>query len=300
MSRTQKGGGIGPRLSVLFGFFVIMLVFVSFCQPFINELPIGEREKLLAVSSVQSFFAFIVPAYIMARVSSPSPFRLLGLAQGFSWKAIAGIVILFIIGLPFLNQIVYWNESLSLPASMKGMEEVFRNMEERAEATTDLLLHTYTVGGLLSGILIVGCLTGLSEEILFRGALQKTFGEGGWKPSVAIWVAAAVFSFMHFQFFGFVPRILLGALFGYLLVWTGSLWPSVFAHALNNSIVVVTVWIENKNFISGNAGDFGVVTDSFPWPFMVSLVFLSIFFYCFRSTFFFNTSCSSQGKYNLA
>lgn len=286
MSKDIKGGIIGPRLSVLFGFFIIMLIAVSFCQSFISELPINERTKLLTVSAIQCVLAFILPAYIMARISSSEPFSLLGLSQKFSFKSIIGVIIIFIIGLPFLNQLVYWNESLSLPESLKGVENFFRGMEDRAATTTDIILKTDSFGGMVSGVLIIGILTGLSEEILFRGALQRTIFLGNRSAAFAIWITALVFSFMHFQFFGFVPRVLLGAFFGYLLYWTGSLWPAIIAHALNNSIVVVGSWMEENSIISSDPGSYGLVTEGLPWPCIISFILLVLFFYFFRLYFF--------------
>jgi membrane protease YdiL (CAAX protease family) len=77
---------------------------------------------------------------------------------------------------------------------------------------------------------------------------------------------------MHFQFFGFIPRMLLGALFGYLYYWTGSLWVSAFAHALNNSMAVITAWLDNNGYMSCDLDSIGVATGSFPYMALISLM----------------------------
>ena len=66
-----------------------------------------------------------------------------------------------------------------------------------------------------------------------------------------------LFSAMHMQFFGFFPRMLLGALFGYLLVWTGSLWVPVFAHFFNNASAVIAYYLFQHKVIAINPDQVG-------------------------------------------
>ena len=69
-----------------------------------------------------------------------------------------------------------------------------------------------------------------------------------WSGSVhvGIWLAAALFSAIHLQFYGFVPRMLLGALFGYLYIWTGNLWVPMLAHFFNNGFAVVMMALNKQ------------------------------------------------------
>ena len=60
---------------------------------------------------------------------------------------------------------------------------------------------------------------------------------------IAVWGVAILFSAVHFQFYGFLPRMLIGAYLGYLLVWTGSLWVPVLAHFTNNAFAVIASFI---------------------------------------------------------
>ena len=68
---------------------------------------------------------------------------------------------------------------------------------------------------------------------------------------MAVCIAAFVISAVHFQFYGFVPRFILGAFFGYLYWYTGSIWVAAFAHALNNSVVVLVAWLAHRGYITG-------------------------------------------------
>ena len=87
-----------------------------------------------------------------------------------------------------------------------------------------------TVPSLIVSVLIVGVFAGFSEELFFRGAMQRIMMSTRLNLHVTIWVVAVIFSLFHFQFFGFMPRLLLGAYFGYLLVLRRSLLGSVFGH----------------------------------------------------------------------
>ena len=103
---------------------------------------------------------------------------------------------------------------------------------------TRQLMGTDTIGSIIMSILIIGLLAGFSENF-FRGALQRLLSTAGRNIHVAVWLTAFIFSAVHMQFYGFVPRMLLGAMFGYMAVWSGSLWIAVIAHATNNSLVVI-------------------------------------------------------------
>ena len=112
-------------------------------------------------------------------------------------------------------------------------------MEERAASLTKQFLETATVAGLCVNILVLAFLPALGEELSFRGVLLRLFGS----TSAAIWAVAVIFSALHGQFYGFVPRMLMGVVFGYMVVWSGSLWTSVSMHFLNNALAVVTAYI---------------------------------------------------------
>lgn len=181
------------------------------------------------------------------------------------------IVMCFILGMPFLNETVWLNSQLHLPSWLAAVEEWMRSLEAEAGKTVDVLLGVHSVGGLVVNILVIGVLTGFCEEIFFRGTLQRVLSSHGVSCHLAVWVAAFVFSLLHFQFFGFLPRLLLGAFFGYIFVWTGSIWACALAHAIFNSITVVQVWLVHRGVNAGVIEQFGVQTNGFPWIACVSL-----------------------------
>jgi membrane protease YdiL (CAAX protease family) len=113
---------------------------------------------------------------------------------------------------------------------------------QMAEMTKQLLVMK-SIPVLLINLLMLAIIPAVGEEFIFRGCLQKIFGRWIGNYHIAIWITAIIFSGIHFQFYGFMPRMLLGALFGYLLVWSGSLWLPILAHFMNNGVAVVTAYV---------------------------------------------------------
>jgi len=85
--------------------------------------------------------------------------------------------------------------------------------------------------------------------------LQRVIGKWTRNHHIIIWSAAILFSAFHMQFFGFLPRMLLGAYFGYLLYWTRNIWIPVFAHFVNNAFAVISMSdasLKDNEFITGD------------------------------------------------
>ena len=193
-------------------------------------------------SLIQCVLAFCVPAVILAKYCDNKSFNWLYLKNAPSFKSIIGVILIYITSLPAMEWLIEWNAGLHLPQSMQSLEKVLRAWEESGESITTILLSAQGILNLIIGILVIGVVTGFSEELFFRGALQGIFTRANIRITLAVWLTAIIFSTMHFQFFGFVPRLIMGVFFGYLLVWSRSLWVPIFAHALNNSLVVYTAW----------------------------------------------------------
>ncbi|MDZ4822465.1 MAG: CPBP family intramembrane glutamic endopeptidase [Flavobacteriales bacterium] len=120
-----------------------------------------------------------------------------------------------------------------------SLEAIFKPAEDSAELLTTRMLTTESTWQLLTTILAVGIIPAFCEELIFRGAMQPLVAKATKNIHVAIWVTAFFFSLIHFQMYGFLPRMLLGGLLGYLVIWTGSLWTSILAHLFNNCLAIL-------------------------------------------------------------
>ena len=207
---------------------------------------------------LQTCATFLLPPVICAWIwdEEHKPFRWLQMDRGASWQVFALAIAAMVCAIPAINLLADLNSRFldRLPVSAdwsKGVIEWMKAREEEATALTERFLAADSIGGLLVNIGLMAVLPAVAEEMSFRGVLQGVIGsptptlprrEGGNKRQmhIAIWVTAFVFSAIHVQFYGFIPRMLMGAMFGYVLVWTGSLWVPVVMHLTNNAVAVVS------------------------------------------------------------
>lgn len=237
-------------------------------------MSIIEDSGLLAMLSVQDLMAFIVPSIVAMSIFYHRPLHVMALDRSPSWVSIGVVLAFYLLSLPAMNWLVAINESIALPSWMSGIEQWMRTTEDAAAATTAELLDINTLPKLLSSIFVVGLMAGLSEEMLFRGAMLRTMQDSRLGTHTVVWLVAIIFSAIHLQFYGFIPRMLLGVWLGYLLVWTRSLWVPIIAHTLNNSTVVLFSYLTNVGIVPEGAGDsLGVPpSGAFPWLALLSIV----------------------------
>jgi membrane protease YdiL (CAAX protease family) len=139
---------------------------------------------------------------------------------------------------------------MHLPAFLNDLEKWMRQQEDQLATLTQRFLYMPSAVDLAINLLMIALIPAIGEELLFRGCLQPIFGRLAKNAHVGIWLAAIVFSAIHLQFYGFIPRMLLGALFGYLYYYGNSLWYPILGHFLNNGSAVVAVFIYQQNGLS--------------------------------------------------
>ena len=201
---------------------------------------VDQWRMLMALSFLQNIGVFIIPSLIVARIFNPhKTMQVLQLNRMPKMSHILLMILIYFASIPMMHMFISWNESWQLPAAMSGLEAFLRAAEESAGAATEQMLSASTIGQLILIIFVMGVLTGIGEELLFRGSVQRLFSENGTNVHLAIWITAFIFSAVHMQFYGLVPRMLIGAFLGYLYVWSGSLWLPIMGHALNNSVAVL-------------------------------------------------------------
>ncbi|MDE5848695.1 MAG: CPBP family intramembrane metalloprotease [Muribaculaceae bacterium] len=264
--------------------FVLVLLGLAICGLFLTTalgfLPLKGNALQWTIFAGQNILAFIIPAILMWRICfKVSPLRAIEAVQRPAAKWFGIALLLYLVGMPALNQIVYWNQQMQLPEFLSSFEEWCKAMEQLAEEQTKGLLSSTNLFPTAMNIITIGILTGIGEEFFFRGALQRGLVWCGVNHHTAIWSAAFIFSAVHFQFYGFIPRLLLGALFGYLYLWSGSIWVNSFAHALNNSLVIISTWCINKGLISEDFDMMGVAEGDFPYAALISAVAVSAAIY---------------------
>jgi len=236
--------------------------------------------KILA--AVQQIFVFIIPALLASFLYSGNTKNYLFFnTRPFSMFLL--VLLIMIIAIPIINYLGLINSKLNLPAGLSGLEQKLKALEESAEKLTLSLLNVNTFQAYLLNILIIAALPAIGEELIFRGVILNLFKEWFKNIHVAVFVSAFIFSFIHFQFYGFLPRLMLGVLFGYLLVWSGSIWLPIMAHFINNAFAVSFYYFGNTKDAIQKVESFG--TDRSTILYLVFSVFiLGILLYAYYKT----------------
>ncbi|MBC7863679.1 MAG: CPBP family intramembrane metalloprotease [Bacteroidia bacterium] len=198
----------------------------------------------------QDILIFISPVIVYAFLFRSERFSLLTLGKRIHplWFLSAIFVVFF--SLPLVSWLGEINSEIKIPASLHSMEDWMKTKETAGSKMTELLLADRTTVGIISNILVMALLAAFSEELFFRGMMQRLLIDTKINAHVAIWITAIIFSAIHMQFYGFFPRMVLGAFLGYLFYFTGSLWISIIAHFLNNALYVAISYFSEETKVN--------------------------------------------------
>lgn len=271
---------------------LFMLLFVSFIVfnalamigvNFIDAPSLSDFENkstiqfLKFLQAFSSIGLFIVPPFLFAYLTSKS----LNFAAISRQQFLLTIAIMCF-AYPLINALALWNESLHLPSFLSGIEEWMRSKESQAMQITVAFLKVDNWSGLLLNILIIGVIPALGEELLFRGVIQKELYSINGKIHISIWTTAFLFSAIHLQFLGFIPRFLIGGLLGYLFYWSGSIWLPILAHFVNNAGAVILSYFINQQNISKDVEHLGA-EDGQLSVLVIALLGLLMFLYLIKT-----------------
>lgn len=285
--------GMRPLSQLMFSAFVIIFSFLAFfLLSFAIAVPLFGMDAILNMGNlsgdgtslkvlkffqvVQAVGLFIVPPFILGWFFYGNSFDYLHLNKSFEGSSIILVLMLMFFAAPLINFFGEWNANMHLPDWMAGLENWMKDAEETAAELIKVFLKVDSPVGLLFNIFMIAVLPAIGEELLFRGVVQRIFSNWTRNHHWGIWITAIVFSAMHLQFYGFVPRMLLGALFGYLLVWSGSMWLPIIGHFLNNGFAVIAMYLIDKELLSPEVEKFGSAEGSYYMAF-VSLILVAAF-----------------------
>jgi uncharacterized protein len=223
----------------------------------------GSVPILKYLQIIQSISLFILPALFAGFFFGGNSGSYLGLNKISTFRIFLATVLIMFVSLPMISWATSLNEMIKLPDFLKGIEDWIKETEEKASELTESFLNVNTAGGLLINILMIAIIPAIGEELFFRGLLQRLLSELFRNIHLAIFITAVLFAAIHLQFYGFLPRMLLGVLFGYLFYWTGSVWIPIFAHFLNNGSAVIISFLANHGSVSSGYEDFGATEDFF-------------------------------------
>lgn len=238
-----EDSGLSAKLLQLIAAFFFMLILTLLVIKLFFQMDVSEIENLKILQLIQSVGMFVIPPLILGFLWSAKPFRYLKLNRTPSIKNTLYAIVFMLIAIPTINLLSQLNQQISLPEFMAPIEAYMKASELQIAELTEKMLHVNSLGGLVFNIFLIAMIPALGEELFFRGIIQKILSERR-NIHVAIWISAFIFSAIHLQFYGFFPRLLLGAFLGYLLFWSGNLWLPIIAHFANNAVAVVFYYLK--------------------------------------------------------
>ena len=203
---------------------------------------VSENSELIFkyLQAIQGISLFIIPSFIISVFMTNGRGNWLLIKNIPNRNAIVLVVCLAVLMIPVTSATGLLNSGMTLPQWLRGLETWMKAKEDTATYLTGVLLAANSIPALIINLFVIAILPAVGEELLFRGVIQqifqKMFKSGNW----AVWVTAIIFSSIHLQFYGFLPRLILGLVFGYLFYWGRSMWLPVIAHLVNNAIPVIS------------------------------------------------------------
>jgi hypothetical protein len=228
----------------------------AFAAVLVAEVPFSQLEQVFAPPYTEKSKYVLYVAQGLSHLLGFTIFSLVfikkvdgqGLSIHFNKKRFNLNAALLVVGITFsfmlFNSIVIeWNMNINFPEFLSGFEQWARSTEDQLLALTTMLSSYANIGEMFVALIVIGVFPAIGEELVFRGLLQNKLYAIAKNPHIAIWVAAIIFGAFHLQFYGVVPRIFLGALFGYLYFYSGNIWYPIIAHFVNNGLAVIIMYI---------------------------------------------------------
>ena len=270
------------RLFILLALIIIGLILgtvIGFAYVFITKSNPQDLNALRFMQISSQLFTFVFPPIAYASLVKEKPVNALGLKNSKILWFLIGTAIIFAI-MPLNSIIAEWNANLTLPDPMSKIESLMKQMQESATAMIEKFVSVDTIGGLILNLFMIAGLAAIGEELLFRSIIQTSLIKICKNAHVGILIASAIFSFIHLEFYGFVPRLILGMLLGYMFYFSGSIWIPMLMHFLNNGTVVLIYFLNNKGITNIDVDTFGQT--SIPVLIISIVVMIALFLFSIK------------------
>jgi len=273
--------------SLLFGLVAIIIVVIIYGLGIVSNLDLlvaGDPRYITGLKIIQIFSSigtFIVPPIVLAFTERKK------IENFYSFKKpqLILLLIVFVIiiaSMPFMEWTVLVNQKMVLPDFLKGLERWMKQKEDAILKLTIQLITARSNFDFIVNLIMIAVIPAIGEELMFRGGVQRSLNKAFNNPHVAIWLTAIIFSAIHMQFYGFIPRMLLGAGFGYLYYFSGSLWYAMLAHFINNAYAVCAAFYMQQHNMPLDKADEPI---GFPWyGYLISAIITIALFKFFKDS----------------
>lgn len=271
---------LAPSLLMLLGAKTLGLSLPEFFSAILNDAPTPQLQyTLLLIQALSGTLSFIVvPIWFIKKYENEV------LSSYFHDHHIRLQPILIVLGIILSmmvcnSLIIEWNLNLQFPESISN---IIDPMEVQNKKMTEFIIDFHSVGYFLCTLIVVALIPAIGEELLFRGLIQKYFTQIWRNPHIAIWASAAFFSAFHLQFYGFFPRLILGAGFGYLFYFSGNLSYAIIGHFINNGFTLLMMYLFQQDIIGYDIEELETITGT-TW--LLFLIITALLFVLFKKQF---------------
>lgn len=186
-----------------------------------------------------SFLMMGVPALVLSKITGGDAIKDLGFNDQINIKQVGIVVLMVVTGFFLSGALSELNRMIPLSAKAT---ELFERFEDRYNQTVMAIGNMKTVSDFIVSLIVMALVPSIFEEMLFRGSLQQVMVSLTRNPVTGILLTSLLFSAIHISFYGFLPRLFLGLMLGYIFYESKNLWLSVIAHFINNAYTLVVMF----------------------------------------------------------
>lgn len=239
---------------LVFGLIIGSVLGVIF--PIVTGSDIMGLNSLRFMQISSQIFTFVLPPIVYALLIKENPFKSLGFNKTTITWLFLGVAMMYAI-LPLNSVFAEWNANIKFPDSMTDFERFLQDMQERATEIMERFVNVTSIGGLILNLFMIAGLAALGEELLFRSIIQTSLIKVCRNAHIGIIIASAIFSIIHMEFYGLLPRFVLGMLLGYMYYYSRSIWIPIAMHFANNGTIVFLYYLNNIGTINIDVESFG-------------------------------------------
>ena len=278
-------------------FFFVLIIFISSIVGFLSSAIITTDTDILRsdltnpdnifliklMQLITSVFIFIVPPLLLSYFEGGNLFNNLDLRKKIKRQNVLLIILIMLFSQILVAVSMQWNLEIinSLKSFIPSVVESMKLMEENAKTITEAFLKMENTSDLLFNLFLIAFIPAIGEEMVFRGVLQKKLHFMLQSPHLAIFVSSFIFSAIHMQFFGFLPRFILGIILGYLFYYSKNLWMPIIAHFINNALAVLIMYSAFANKLNTDISEIEKTDINFLQA-SISFVVVMLFIYLFK------------------
>ncbi len=223
------------------------------------------------LSLLNALVGFALPALAFAMiVNRKKPFVQLGATHSFNIRQVFFVVVIAFSAVYVGAMLAQVNELIPIS---KSLEKRFKAAQETYMNNVMAIANMRGFADYLITLVLIALLPAIAEELLFRSCLQPVMIGLTRHVFAGILISSILFSLMHFEYYGFLTRMFLGMLLGYIYYYSKSFWLNALAHFINNAIGVTQMYILSRQGKLNTAA----MDDRFPWAVGIGATVLLLF-----------------------